>query len=100
MSWLLTTRLGLYAAAAAVLLGTGFWYGREFEQANQLRRDAVMQAAKDQRTAEVAAAEEARITAERARIAFDTSMEDAAHADPVRYPDALSAERVRRLRAR
>lgn len=82
------------------LLGTGFWYGREYEQANALRREAALRAAEERRAAESAAAESQRLAAERARVTFDTSMEDAAYAEPVSVPVALPASRMRRLQQR
>lgn len=89
-------QIGTLAAALAL----GGWGGWTLRDHRALREAAEAQDAITRRAAEISAAEETRLAEERARVAFDTTLEDAAHADPVRYPDALSAGRVRRLNAR
>lgn len=91
---------GLQIGAFVIAIALAGWGGWTVRDRQALREAAELREAQDRRAAEISTAEEARLREEAARIAFDRSMEDAAYADPVRYMDALSANRVRRLNAR
>lgn len=94
------TRLAFGVTTLTIALGVGVWLGIAWEQGRQAQRETALRIAEETHRARINATETARLTAERARTAFDQHLEDAAHAQPVTTPAALSVERVRRLNAR
>lgn len=98
------TRLGITVALVLILTGAAYLWGRHDGRA--LCEGAHAAALAQAQAATIRAAEQAsRIEAERLAIqaerdALARDLEDQAHADPVRNPDCLSADRVRRLNLR
>ncbi|WP_290684713.1 hypothetical protein [Haematobacter sp. UBA3484] len=87
------TRVYAAAVIAALAFGGGYWTRGSIEARKAL--DAAEAAQDARERAARAEAQRLAVQAERDRLA--RKLEDAAHADPVRNPDALPASRVRRL---
>jgi hypothetical protein len=91
------TRLGIAAALVLLLTGAAYLWGRQDGRALCEGAHAAALAQAQAATIRIEA-ERLAIQAERDALARD--LEDQAHADPVRNPDCLSADRVRRLNLR
>lgn len=92
----------LWPAAAALALLAAVWFqghhaGRAACEARHTAALAAAQTATIRAAEEASRREAARLEAEAARDRLARELEDAAHADPVRVPDCLSPDRVRRL---